>query len=221
MKKNKHKSKNKNKVSNKIIILAATLLMVSILGIMGLNAVYAALTDYDEKTNDLQVANLKGEITEKFTPPTKDKPIKPGEPYPKEVKVINSRNAPFFVRSLVVPEIQSSDGFLLPSEIGKEIIVDLNKDWILGEVGFYYYLKKVPKGKETSPIFTTVTLSGTLPSNGEYSYNDASMSISLKSETVTSAGDNYRKAWWQGKVPTDKNLKLVDDALQVIIKEGK
>lgn len=216
MKKQKKKSK-KFLTFNKRIILAAAVLLVSLVGIMGLRFVYAALTDYDQKTNDFQIANLRGDITEKFTPPTKDKPIQPGDVYPKEVKVTNTSNAPFFVRVLVIPEVKSKDGTLLPSEIGKDIMVDLDKNWVLGEDGFYYYLKKVSEKEETTPVFKTVKLVNTY----EEDYEQADMQIALKSETVTSAGDNYRKAWWQGKTPTEKNLKIIDDTFQKIIKEEK
>ncbi|MGX7024518.1 hypothetical protein [Vagococcus hydrophili] len=209
----------KLKLSKKIILTASALVMTVVM-IMGMKAVYAAMKDSDKETNDFQIANLRGDITEKFTPPTKDNPIEPGQKYQKEVKVKNSENAPFFVRVLVVPEIEDSDGTLLPSEIGKEVLVDVHPDWVLGEDGFYYYMKKVPAGKETTELFKTVTLDEKLASNKDYSYKDAKMTISLKSETVISAGDNYRKAWWLGKVPTEKNLKTVDAELQKI-KGGK
>lgn len=218
--------KNKYKVSKKKIILAAAVLFVSVLGIMGLNAVYAALTDSDQKTNDLQVANLKGEITEKFTPPTKEDPIQPGDTYPKEVTVTNTSNASFFVRVLVIPEIQGEEvvtngkttpGVLLPGEIGKEIIVDLDKNWVQGEDGFYYYLKKVSEKEVTTPVFTKVKLDKTYDPD----YEKATMKIALKSETVTTAGSNYRNAWWQGQTPTATNLKKVDSELQKIAGGGK
>lgn len=213
----KKKIRKFKKFKYKKIVLATAVLLISLLAIMGLNAVYAALTDSDKETNDFQIANLKGEITEKFTPPTKDKPIQPGDTYPKEVKVTNASNAPFFVRVLVISEVQAKDGTLLPSEIGKDIKVDLDKSWIQGEDGFYYYLKKVSEKEETVPVFKTVKLITTY----EEDYEQATMKIALKSETVTSAGDNYRKAWWQGQVPKDKNLKIVDNELQKIIKGGQ
>lgn len=202
---------------NKKIILTAAILMVSILVIIGLNAVYAALTDKDDKVNDFQIANLRGDITEKFVPPTKDKPIQPGDTYPKEVKVTNIKNAPFFVRVLVIPEVQSEEGTLLPSEIGKNIMVDIDNNWVLGEDGFYYYLKKVSEKEETTPVFKKVKLNKTYDPD----YEKATMKIYLKSETVTSSGNNYRKAWWQGQPPTDKNLKTIDDTLQKIVEGGK
>ncbi|MFY8331621.1 hypothetical protein [Vagococcus carniphilus] len=210
MKRKRNKSKKLSRL--KKIILAAAILMVSILGIIGLNAVYAALTDKDEKANDFQIANLRGDITEKFVPPTKDDPIQPGDTYPKEVKVTNKLNAPFFVRVLVIPEVQAKDGTLLPSEIGKDILVDLDPNWVLGEDGFYYYLKKVSEKEETTPVFKNVKLAKTY----DEEYEQASMQIALKSETVTSSGKNYRKAWWRGEIPTEKNLKIVDTELSKI-----
>lgn len=199
----------KNKIK-KINVVLSLVFLTAVIGLISLNYVYAALTDKDQAANDFQIGEVKGTITEKFDPPTEDQPIKPGDTYPKEVKVSNASNLPFFVRVLVTPEIQSIDGMLLASNIGTEITVDLGNDWLLGEDGFYYYLKEVLPGSNTSPLFTTVTIANNLGTD----YDGATMSIAIKSETVTSSGDNYRGAWWQGTLPTNPNLVKVDTALQ-------
>ncbi len=214
----KNKKNKFDKVKfNKKLVITATVILVSVLSVIGLNFVYAALKDNDQEENDFKISNLKGEITEKFTPPTAANPIKPGIVHEKEVKIKNTEDSPFFVRAIVIPEIQDKDKAFLPSKIGENLHVTANKDWVLGEDGFYYYLKKVSEGEETTPIFNSVRLDSRMYSE----YNDASLKIALKSETVISSEDNYRKAWWQGKVPSEKNLKIVDNALQTIVREGK
>lgn len=219
--KQRQRRKQKQKLMSKKIILATASMFVLLVAALGIKGAYASLTDKDTKVNDFKMTNLKGTIKEKFIPPGEESFVRPGEPYEKEVKVTNEDTAPFFVRLLVFPEITSDTGVLLPSEIGKEVLVDIDRDWILGEDGFYYYLKKVPKGESTSDVFKTVTLAPKL-NNGEHDqYRNSKMEISLKSETVISSGNQYRNVWWQGKTPTDTNLKKVDDALQQLNKGGR
>lgn len=206
----------KNYKLKKINVVLSISFLAIFLGIIGLNYVYASLTDEDQATNDFQIGDVKGNITEKFDPPKKETPIKPGDTYTKEVKVSNTSNLPFFVRVLVTPEIQTNEGVLLASEIGKELRINLGNDWLLGEDGYYYYLKEVLHGSDTSQLFTTVTLADNLGKE----YENASMSITIKSETVISSGDNYRSAYFEGSTPSTTNLAQIDEVYQKIVAEG-
>lgn len=191
-----------------LLVLISTFFLILAIG--GIVFSYAALTAKDQVRNDLQVSVLSGKVTENFVPPTEDNPIGSGDSYKKEVSVKNDANTPFFVRVLVIPEIISSEGIMLESNIGKEIIIDLDGNWLRGEDGFYYYLKKVEPNKSTSNIFTNITLSPSLDSV----YADASMTISIKSETIIPS--LYCEAWWTGEIPTEGQLKLVNDTLNSI-----
>ncbi|HCM88354.1 MULTISPECIES: hypothetical protein [Vagococcus] len=202
--------------SKKRNIFLGIVILVCLLSLISLNYIYASLIDSDQKTNDFQIANLKGEIVEKFTPPTTNKPIGPGDTYKKEVKVSNTSELDFFVRLLVTPEIQSSDGELLPSEFGKQLLAVINPDWILGEDGYYYYIKKVLPGENTPPLFSSITIPNTLSSYSS-KYKNSSLKITIKSETISSSSDIYRSAWWNGQQPTDEKLKLIDTKLQSIL----
>lgn len=210
------KRKYKQSYKKKTFLFTISLALL-IIGIFGVNYVYASLTANDQKVNDFQLGEVKGNLTEKFTPPSSETPIKPGDTYPKEVSVTNDSNLPFFVRVLVTPEIQSAAGVLLASNIGSTLTIDLGNDWILGEDGYYYYLKEVLPNTTTSDLFTKVTLASNLSSD----YDQAKMVINIKSETVTSVGTNYRTAWWQGKSPSDTNLRKVDNTLQSISVKGE
>ena len=181
-----------------------------ILGMWGAKVVYASLITTDHVTNDFQVTDLNGKIKEDFTPPTKEEPMTPGKTHPKKVTISNPSTTPFFVRVLVTPEVQSADGLLLAGNIGKELTIDLGKDWLLGEDGYYYYLGQVGKEQMTPPLFTQVTLADSV---GE-SYNGASLQIHVKSETIIVGKQQYRDAWWGGKVPTESELQKVDTTLQ-------
>lgn len=195
-------------------LLSALLLVLLAIGIMGIKSVYASLTAKEHVTNDFAMSDLSGTIDEEFTPPSKEDPMSPGKTYPKKVAITNSSDTPLFVRILVTPEIESAEGVLLSSTIGEVLTIDLGKDWLLGEDGYYYYLGKVEPKATTEPLFTKVTLSNAVDS----SYDGATMAIHIKSETIIAKANHYRDAWWQSAVPTEENLKIIDVALQTLSK---
>lgn len=194
---------------NKSSVFIITIILAVLISSVGLNYMYAAMIDSDEKTNDFEISDLSGKIKEKFTPPKIDIPIKPGDTYPKEIAVTNSTKAPLFVRVLITPEIVNSENILLSSKIGEVIIVDLGKDWILGEDGYYYYLNQLKHNDTSSNLFNEIYLSKDISDI----YNDASMEIFVKSETITVADNQYREAWWGGDIPIEGNLKIIEDRL--------
>lgn len=210
---------------NKLINLSVkpTILVVVtvafLLSLGGLSYVYASLVDNDNNSNDFQIGEVKGEITEKFDPPTEENPIKPGDKYQKEVKISNTSNLPFFVRVVVTPEILSADNELLPSEFGKQLLTEINSEWLLGEDGFYYYLGTVEPDKDTDILFKSIIINEDLIDNYSSKYKNASLKISIKSETISSSTDYYRSVWWDGKEPSEKNLKTIDTKLQAVLKK--
>lgn len=187
------------------LAIAGTLFLGGIL-------VYAAMTVKDEKVNQFQVGNLETSIQEVFTAPAK---VTIGRPVQKEVTVKNTGSLNQFVRVMIQPEIKKTiEGEtierLLPSEINKEVLLDFpSADWKEGGDGYYYYVKKLKKGDTTPELFTHVILAGDL----DTFYEGSKMTIKLKVESITSAGTNYRKAWWQGTTPTAEPLKSIDDKL--------
>lgn len=196
-------------LKKKLFVFIVTIILAILISVVGLNYIYAAMIDNDEKTNDFEISDLSGIITEKFTPPTIDTPIKPGNTYHKEIDVTNPTKAPLFVRVLITPEIVSSENVLLSSEIGQVIIVEIGKDWMLGEDGYYYYLNQLNHNDTSSNLFNEIYLSKDLSDI----YNNASMKIFVKSETIIVADNQYREAWWGGDIPTEGNLKKIEDRL--------
>lgn len=195
-------------------LLGSLIVFLLAIGIGSAAYVYASLSATDHVSNDFQLSDLTGSIDEEFTPPTKEDPMTPGRTYPKKVTINNPSATPLFVRVLVTPEIVSKDGVLLSGIIGKELTVDLGKEWLLGEDGYYYYLGKVEKNQTTSPLFTKVILSKEIDSE----YDGATMKVFIKSETIIAKGTHYRDAWWLGTIPTENKLKQVDTTLQGLIK---
>lgn len=180
---------------------------------LGSLVVYAAMTVREEKPNKFQISNLETTIEEVFKAPTS---IKAGDSVQKEVAVKNTGTSSQFVRVMVQPEIKATiDGnpVILPSEIGKEIILEgLNTtDWKLGEDGYYYYLYKLNPSEATkTKLFTKVKLNSELNSN----YNNAKFTILIKVEAINTFDINYRQAWWQVKsAPTTGNMKIIDNLL--------
>lgn len=198
------------KKKTRLLLFSIILGAIFIAGII----VNAASKSHDSVQNRLQIPVIQGEIKETFTP---NIPIKiGGMAQTKEINVENKGNTPFFVRVMVFPEITTDSDDLLASNIGKEVILDINTDWIDGKDGFFYYKKTVLPGKMASNVFETVKLSDTL----DESYSGANLSIQIKIETVTNSSHQYRKVWWGGDintVPTDSILNEIDDSLDSLV----
>lgn len=192
------------------------LLLGCVLLVAGLaTLVYGASKSSDKLTNELILPTLKGDIKETFTP---DEPIQIGSTQTKDISIENSGTAALFVRVMVFPEIKDSnitDG-LLPANVGEEVLVTLGSDWMDGEDGYYYYLGVVSPNTTTSSLFKSVTLASTLSAD----YDGASLSIQVKSETVTSANHSYRKVWWNvdaSAAPGEASLQAIDGVLSPLV----
>lgn len=202
------------KIYTRIVWIFFSLVLCLSLGSL---VVYAAMTMREEKPNKFQISNLETKVEEVFNSPTS---IKPGDSVQKEVAVKNTGTSSQFVRVMVQPEIKvtiDDNLVLLPSEIGKEIVLDgLNTtDWKLGEDGYYYYLYKLDPSETTkTKLFTKVILNSALNNI----YNNASFTMLIKVEAINTFDTNYRQAWWQVKTaPTTVNLKAIDNALYKLV----
>lgn len=198
-----------------VVILTCLLLLVG-----GGYLVYAAMTDTDRKENDFQVGQVETKIFEEKFDETMTEVTK-GATVPKEVRIENVGTIKQFVRVMVLPEVQSTVTGetikqVLPLKIGTDVELSemdtagWNADWIDGGDGYYYYQHALDPKARTGYLFKTVKLVNQL----EDRYHDASLTITLKVETINCAEFAYRDAWWQGVTPTNQPLKAVDDALK-------
>lgn len=180
--------------------------------IMGSVAAYAAMMVREEKVNLFQIGNLQTKVNEVFNEPTT---ILPDTSVEKKVAIENTGTINQFVRVMIQPEIRienSGNTRLLPSKVGTEVLLDMNSThWKLGEDGFYYYLKTLQPGgaNSTEKLFTQVTLKKELG----IEYHKANFNLLVKVEAVNCAKYAYRDAWWQGTVPSTKELKAIDNQL--------
>lgn len=181
--------------------------------VIGSTVAYAALTAKDEKEKFMKIANLETKIEEVFESGTE---IVVGESVDKKVSIKNTGTVDQFVRVMIHPVISMEEEGnirILPSEVGKQIELDINStDWKLGEDGYYYYLKILKAGEVTeSNLFSKVTLSSSL----EKEYKGADLNITIKSEaTIT---DGYVKAWWQGNEPSDGKLNDINNKYSTLV----
>lgn len=188
------------------------LIMVTIGGIIA----YAALTAQDKAQNDFRFGDFKTTIEETFTPPKKLEKDKAVE---KKVSITNEGEQDSFIRVLLLPTFEATDAtgnVLLLEATTTGDTPDLNlktntTDWTLGEDGYYYYLKKVAKGKSTSPVLEEVTVLGSGVTN---EYDQAELNVEVKVEGISTTKWAYRDAFWQGAIPTDSNLAAIDQVLQ-------
>ncbi|WP_265460059.1 hypothetical protein [Enterococcus sp. HY326] len=177
--------------------------------------IYAATQKNDSVHNKLSVPTIKGEIVETFTP---NEPIAVGGTQTKDIIIENTGSTGFLVRVMVFPEIEhpSIDDGRLPASIGKEVLITVGTNWQYGEDGYYYYLGEVSALGTTTSLFNNISLADNLGTE----YNGADFAIQVKSETVTAANYQYRKAWFNlglTETPQAEPLVTIDTALATVV----
>ena len=196
------------KKSKKVKITLLAIVSILLL-FMTMKYTFASLTDSDEVQNEFKMTNFKGSISEDFKEPTADSPIKVNETYSKAPKVTNQEEVRMFVRVMILPKALSKENVLLPSEIGKDIVINLNSEWIDGEDGYYYYKKILGPTESTDKIFTSITLT-----NKEYV--EAKISVEIKAETIAAYSDLYKEAFWNG-TPNSESLKKISQLYEAML----
>lgn len=152
--------------------------MVAVFGIRGVSAF---LTDADSADNMFTVGGSNIEIVEEFDPPDK---LEPGTAFTKDVKAKNLGPSACYVRIKAV---------FTDSDMGKYCTVNWNtRDFAYNsEDGYYYYKKVLDVGKHTESLFSTITLSDSIPP-GEIKDFDVLVYL----ESYQSNGfANYEAAW--------------------------
>lgn len=145
----------------KILLLAAVLTMVAVLGIGGTLAYF---TDTDDATNTFTVGNVDIELTEpKWDEDgSGDAPdVYPGEPLAKDPTVTNKGANPCFVRLQVTGWDSLIDAGLATSKITyRTDYVDgkLGDKWVLHTDGYYYYTEPLAVGATTDALFDQIVI---------------------------------------------------------------
>ena len=168
----------KNAKKNMQPILGVLVLIASLFTVGG---VFAYLSDADVAVNQVTVGGNRVDLIEEFTPPAK---LEPGISFAKDVKVSNVGPSDCFVRIKAV---------FTDSDMEKYCTVDFNtRDYEYNETDGYYYYKKVLKSEEETPsLFTTVSLSESIPADEIRDFD-----ILVYTETYQSYGfDDYEDAW--------------------------
>ncbi|EOH93554.1 hypothetical protein UAW_02504 [Enterococcus haemoperoxidus ATCC BAA-382] len=214
----KKKKRKKSITPKKWVLIVLSVVLVFAIGTV-LRDVYAANKSTDEEVNNFRLSDLKGTIQETFTP---SKEIKIDTPITKKVAITNDQNQDMFVRLLVLPTIIVTDSegedLVLPASFkgeGAQIEIPFDTtDWIDGEDGYFYYVKKLKKNETSSSLFKQVTI---VSKNIDEQYSNAEIKIEIKLEGVNSTAYTYRDAWWQGTSPTQDPRKKIDDQLKLQI----
>ena len=145
----------------KILLLAAVLTMVAVLGIGGTLAYF---TDTDDATNTFTVGNVDIDLTEpKWDEDgSGDAPdVYPGEPLAKDPTVTNKGANPCFVRLQVTGWDSLIDAGLATSKITyRTDYVDgkLGDKWVLHTDGYYYYTEPLAVGATTDALFDQIVI---------------------------------------------------------------
>jgi predicted ribosomally synthesized peptide with SipW-like signal peptide len=203
-----------------------------------LNTTYAWFTSSDKIVNDFtgRTYNFQVNAVDIFQKPSY--PIYPGGSAEKVVGAINQGDIEAFVRILVLPTIISSSGEALPANLGKEVLLYYGEDeldliamdpnapppisippsvspkpqWAYTD-GYFYFLTRLGPGEEEI-LFEQVRLN---PNLDPAKYENATLKIDISCESVGSATNAYRQAWWNldpNLEPSDASLKKIDDRLQ-------
>ena len=111
--------------------------------------------------------------------------LMPGMVVDKRVTVENAGTVDFYLRVALDKAITPAEG--VEAQLTFEhITLDINdKDWTLGEDGYYYYNRALKAGEATEPLFTTVTFAQTM--SNEYQYSTAA--IDVKADAVQTANN--------------------------------
>lgn len=106
--------------------------------------------------------------------------VLPGDVVDETVKVKNTSGHPIFVR-LTLEKLADTKGLSVEDCIS----LDINKtDWMLNEKdGYYYYKYVLEPGKESTPIFTKVSIDGEAVDND---YLGVTFSVNVKGDAVQS-----------------------------------
>lgn len=182
----------------KIMLLAAALVMVAVLGIGGTLAYF---TDKDEEINTFTVGNVDIDLTEPGWDPDlggtgeeEAKDVYPGEPLAKDPTIENIGKNPCFVRI----SVSNLDQFV--AEYGEDAMIGLRyqyvdgyntNDWVLHTDGYYYYCPFINDtdrsgvlaiGVKTNPVFDQIVIPYALTNN------EATTPIEVKAEAVQAQG---------------------------------
>lgn len=180
----------------KIILLAALLVMVAILGVGGTLAYFTA---EDSATNEFTVGNVKIDLTEpewEKTGKAEAVDAYPGEALAKDPQVTNEGNNPCFVRI----KVEGLDCLKAEGD-GDEMLIHvrtdyqedkLGADWVLHDDGYYYYTKVLAAGGTTTPVFDSIVIPKAL-TNADGTEHTKAYNINVKAYAVQAQG--ARASW--------------------------
>lgn len=180
----------------KILLLAALLVMVAILGVGGTLAYFTA---EDDATNTFTVGNVKIDLIEPSwdsTGETDAPEVYPGEALAKDPQVTNEGNNPCFVR-IKVDGLDclkaEGDGDEMLIHVRTKYVEDaLGEGWVLHSDGYYYYTKVLAAGGTTTPVFDSIVIPKAL-TNADGTEHKKPYDINVKAYAVQAQG--ARASW--------------------------
>lgn len=208
----KRKKKNNSRTRHlKQFFGGISLVVILISCSYGIYQSYAALSDSDQKQNQLRIGDVRTEIEETFEAPQM---VELDTAYTKKITVRNIGEQPIFLRVLPVAKLyqKQTDGtiLLLPST-NETLSIDYNDtDWINGEDGYYYYKSAVKPSEGTTTLFTTVKINKTTSLKTNEGLH---LTFEIKAEGISITKYAYRDAWWQTVTPDKEPLAKIDQIL--------
>lgn len=227
----KKKKRTKRGTTHKGILLIAALVSLLVISSLIYYTTISLLKDHKHKRNDFAFADLSAEVVENdgkgFVAPEK---LETDQPITKKVQIKNTGGQPIFVRVMLFPtftKVEDDDLTLsLPATFeGDKPILSFQpneqQNWLFGEDGYFYYLKKIEVGKLSDSVIETVVIhKENFPEDLADEYAEANLAVEVKVEAIGLTQWAYRDAFWQGEIPESGGLKTVDTSLEKLTEKG-
>lgn len=165
---------------------------LALAGLVAAGATLAYFTSSDTATNVITTGNVQIRINEKSNEKEEDyeytpnvgivykKPYMPGSVISKIPTVENTGSNSTYVRVRFVFQDNSGNEV---SFNGHDVpILDIQPEWALTDGTYYYYPVPLEAGKETGPVFTTVTI----PTSWDNTMSDFHFNVVVKAEAIQS-----------------------------------
>ncbi len=169
-----------SKKSILLVLLACFLILGASFGIT-----YSYLISEDTESNAFTAGETVIEVHEEYEPPPK---LEPDTTITKKPKVKNTGNLPCFVRMRADFSDSKAEAFCEPLAI--------NADWEYKDDGYYYYIKPLMPGAETSYLFEKIVIKSTDEGVSENDMIDFDVLVYAEARQQGEySDDEYMKAW--------------------------
>ncbi|MGY3777781.1 hypothetical protein [Isobaculum melis] len=170
----------------------------------------ATFKDEDKQAKNYQVGNLELELVNDGSDVIPN-PLVPNAEITKRVAVKNVANNASYVRVMLFPTIIDKNKITLEAQHPKQFkYTDLDTtNWMYGDDGYYYYLKKLEPGATTQNLLSKIVIDA----NIDAKYKDSQFDFEVKVEGINTTAGGFSKAWWNDEIPPNSARDKINKKL--------